>query len=193
MKLRAIDLRRNPIEGIKRGMSNGLIRRILSGAEGTNLADQFFREMDKLVGTIRRVPNLFLDQSGSFVEYQNIAAVDVVKKLILNDWRVQDINGMSNLLMNQDGWRVEVEDVPSGMVRITRIRLLNNSQPTDYAQLPATASPIGEVKHGDFHKWLGKSEDEPITDADIEKGLKAGGHAAKMANFARNARKWNHK
>ncbi len=47
--------------------------------------------------------------------------------------------------------------------------------------------PIEEdIKKGLFHKWLGKPEDEPITDADIKKGLKAGGHAAKMANFARN-------
>jgi hypothetical protein len=45
---------------------------------------------------------------------------------------------------------------------------------------------IGPIKKGAFHRWLGKSEDEPITHADIEKGLKAGGHAAKMANFARN-------
>lgn len=52
--------------------------------------------------------------------------------------------------------------------------------------------PIGHIAHGAFHRWLGKSEDEPITDADIQKGLKAGGHAAKMANFARNARKFHH-
>lgn len=48
------------------------------------------------------------------------------------------------------------------------------------------------VKHGAFHAWLGKSEDEPITNADIQRGLRAGGHAAKMANFAKNARKWHH-
>lgn len=49
------------------------------------------------------------------------------------------------------------------------------------------------VKHGAFHAWLGKSEDEPITDADIEKGLAAGGHAAKMAEFAKAARHFHHK
>lgn len=43
-----------------------------------------------------------------------------------------------------------------------------------------------EVKKGAFHKWLGKSEDEPITAADIAKGKAAGGHAAKMATFAQN-------
>ncbi len=48
------------------------------------------------------------------------------------------------------------------------------------------------VKKGAFHRWLGKPEDAPITQADIEKGLAASGHAAKMANFARNARKWHH-
>ena len=51
---------------------------------------------------------------------------------------------------------------------------------------------IGHIKAGAFHRWLGKSEDKPITDADIKKGLDAGGHAAKMANFARNARHWKH-
>ncbi len=56
-----------------------------------------------------------------------------------------------------------------------------------------TAGKIGKIDHGAFHRWLGKSEDEPITDADIEKGKAAGGHAAKMANFAENARKWKHK
>lgn len=48
------------------------------------------------------------------------------------------------------------------------------------------------LKGGAFHRWLGKSADQPITDADIQKGLNAGGHAAKMANFAKNARKWKH-
>lgn len=52
---------------------------------------------------------------------------------------------------------------------------------------------IGPIKHGAFHAWLGKSPDKPITNADIQKGLSAGGHAAKMANFARNARKFHHK
>lgn len=45
---------------------------------------------------------------------------------------------------------------------------------------------IGPIKKGAFHQWLGKSESEPITESDIQKGLAAGGHAAKMANFARN-------
>lgn len=51
---------------------------------------------------------------------------------------------------------------------------------------------IGKIKHGAFHEWLGKKEGEPITDADIEKGLKAGGHAAKMAAFAKAARGFKH-
>jgi hypothetical protein len=41
---------------------------------------------------------------------------------------------------------------------------------------------------GAFHRWLGKSEDEPITAADIAKGKAAGGHAAKMAIQAQNFR-----
>jgi hypothetical protein len=52
---------------------------------------------------------------------------------------------------------------------------------------------IGPIKHGDFHRWLGKPESEHITDADIAKGKAAGGHPAKMAQFAENARKWKHK
>jgi len=52
---------------------------------------------------------------------------------------------------------------------------------------------IGAVKKGAFHKWLGKSEDSPITDADIKKGLASDdAHVRKMANFARNAKKWAH-
>ena len=51
---------------------------------------------------------------------------------------------------------------------------------------------IGPIKHGDFHRWLGKSESEPITEADIAKGKAAGGHPAKMAQFAENAKKWKH-
>jgi len=53
--------------------------------------------------------------------------------------------------------------------------------------------PIGNVKKGAFHRYLGKKEGEPITGGDIEKGLKAGGHAAKMAAFAKAAKKWKHK
>lgn len=49
--------------------------------------------------------------------------------------------------------------------------------------------PIGHIEKGAFHRWLGKKQGEPITDADIERGLKAGGHPAKMAAFAKAARK----
>jgi hypothetical protein len=51
---------------------------------------------------------------------------------------------------------------------------------------------IGPIKAGAFHAWLGKDPSEPITDADIERGMKAGGHPAKMAEFAKNARGWHH-
>jgi hypothetical protein len=45
---------------------------------------------------------------------------------------------------------------------------------------------IKPSRKGAFHRWLGKPEGAPITDADIRRGLAAGGHAAQMANFARN-------
>lgn len=51
---------------------------------------------------------------------------------------------------------------------------------------------IGHIEKGAFHRWLGKKEGEPITDADIDKGLKAGGHPAKMAAFAKASRKFRH-
>jgi len=55
------------------------------------------------------------------------------------------------------------------------------------------SAPIGPVKKGAFHRWLGKNEISPITDADIRKGLASNDpNVVKMANFARNARKWHH-
>lgn len=51
---------------------------------------------------------------------------------------------------------------------------------------------IGPIKKGAFHKWLGKPEGAPITAADIAKGEAAGGHAAKMAEFAKNAKHFKH-
>lgn len=44
------------------------------------------------------------------------------------------------------------------------------------------------LNKGAFHRWLGKSEDEPITAADIAKGKAAGGHPEKMAIQAQNFR-----
>ena len=52
---------------------------------------------------------------------------------------------------------------------------------------------IGPIKKGAFHAWLGKPLDQPITDADIAKGKAAGGHPAKMAHFAEQARGWGKK
>ena len=49
------------------------------------------------------------------------------------------------------------------------------------------------LKKGGFHEWLGKSKDEPITEADILKGKRAGGHAEKMAVMAENMSHWHHK
>jgi len=48
------------------------------------------------------------------------------------------------------------------------------------------------IKKGGFHRWLGKKQGEPITEADIEKGLAAGGHPAKMAAFAKAERHFEH-
>jgi hypothetical protein len=45
---------------------------------------------------------------------------------------------------------------------------------------------VGHIEKGAFHRWLGKSEDQPITADDIAKGKAAGGHAEKMAIFAQN-------
>jgi hypothetical protein len=44
-----------------------------------------------------------------------------------------------------------------------------------------------DIKKGAFHKWLGKSEDDKITQADIDKGLRSNdAHVRKMAQFAKN-------
>ena len=48
------------------------------------------------------------------------------------------------------------------------------------------------IRRGGFHKWLGKKKDAPITKEDIEKGKAAGGHAARMATFAENAKHFQH-
>jgi len=50
------------------------------------------------------------------------------------------------------------------------------------------------VKKGAFHEWLGKKPGDPITDKDIEKGLKSKDPKVKrMAIFAKNAKKWHEK
>jgi hypothetical protein len=59
-------------------------------------------------------------------------------------------------------------------------------------QILESSSPdTSHLDKGAFHRWLGKSEDQPITESDIKKGLNSKDpHVNKMANFARNARKW---
>ena len=50
-----------------------------------------------------------------------------------------------------------------------------------------------ELKKGAFHKWLGKDESEKLTPADIDKGLASKDeHVRKMAQFAKNAKKFHH-
>jgi hypothetical protein len=47
------------------------------------------------------------------------------------------------------------------------------------------------IRKGNFHKWLGKKPDSPITAADIAKGKASGEpHVVKMATFAANAKQW---
>jgi hypothetical protein len=58
---------------------------------------------------------------------------------------------------------------------------------------PKTKLHLENLKKGSFHEWLGKKPDEPITDADIEKGLNSDDpHVRKQAQFAKNAKKWKH-
>jgi hypothetical protein len=48
------------------------------------------------------------------------------------------------------------------------------------------------VRKGNFHKWLGKKPDSPITAADIAKGKASSDpHVVKMATFAANSKKWH--
>jgi|SRR6185437_4703981 hypothetical protein len=50
-----------------------------------------------------------------------------------------------------------------------------------------------DIKKGAFHAWLGKPESEPITQADIDKGLASDDeHVRKMAQFAKNEEHWQH-
>lgn len=53
---------------------------------------------------------------------------------------------------------------------------------------------FSKIKKGAFHEWLGKDKSEPITDADIAKGLRdKDPHVRQMAQFAKNAKKFHHK
>ena len=48
------------------------------------------------------------------------------------------------------------------------------------------------VRKGNFHKWLGKKPDSPITAADIAKGKASSDpHVVKMATFAANSKRWH--
>jgi hypothetical protein len=49
------------------------------------------------------------------------------------------------------------------------------------------------VRKGNFHRWLGKKPDSPISAADISKGKNSDNpHVVKMATFAANAKHWHH-
>jgi len=47
-------------------------------------------------------------------------------------------------------------------------------------------NPFKGIKKGALHRWCKIPEDEDITCECIKKALDAGGHAAKMANWAKN-------
>jgi hypothetical protein len=49
-----------------------------------------------------------------------------------------------------------------------------------------------QVKKNQLHADVGKAPGVPITEADIAKEKSKGGVYAKRAQFAENARKWNH-
>ena len=51
------------------------------------------------------------------------------------------------------------------------------------------AKPFAGIQKGGFHKTLGKSPEAPITAADIAKGKRLGGKAAKQATLAENFKK----
>jgi hypothetical protein len=94
-----------------------------------------------------------------------------------------------------------VRDLKDKLVRlsydgktITHDQLVNSLKRVRPILSAIERGAIGAVKKGAFHKWLGKSEDSPITDADIKKGLAADDpHVRKMANFARQSKRWRKK
>ncbi len=49
-----------------------------------------------------------------------------------------------------------------------------------------------EVKKGAMHKDIGKKPGEKITEADIKKEASKGPLGKKRAQFAENAKKWDH-
>jgi len=83
-----------------------------------------------------------------------------------------------NALAFEQELKAALSEKVSAALDVKKIELAQN--------MFVASESVGHIEKGAFHHWLGKSEDEPITHDDIEKGLKAGGHAAKMANFARN-------
>lgn len=127
-----------------------------------------------------------------------------------DDYEVQDDPGSE-----EEGPEGEPEGAPEGNENDDRIHSLGGDSPTNPDAARVTQGKgvpnsgiqdeeygwdgmsinekIGHIQAGAFHRWLGKPAGAAITDADIRKGLAAGGHAAKMANFARNARHFNHK
>lgn len=68
-----------------------------------------------------------------------------------------------------------------------------DGDPDEQDQDEGMKEAFEDIKKGAFHKWLGKSEDEKITAADIKKGLASDDkHVNKMAQFAKNAKSFIH-
>jgi len=72
--------------------------------------------------------------------------------------------------------------------------LVSNGQTLESHKEKKKKLNLKNIKKGSFHEWLGKKPGEEIIEKDIEKGLKdKDPHVRKMAQFAKNAKKWHHK
>lgn len=89
---------------------------------------------------------------------------------------------------NEDGTGEVADDVVDlDAEEVVAIESLMETEETLALEAAGKDKKDIKVKKGGFHKWLGKSEDQPITAADIAKGLKSDDpHVKKMAQFAKN-------
>lgn len=69
---------------------------------------------------------------------------------------------------------------------LNRLRILAGLEPI-VEQASVAINEAETIKKGAFHKWLGKAEDEKITQVDVDRGLASDDeHVRKMAQFAKN-------
>jgi len=101
--------------------------------------------------------------------------------------KIPNAYGSTGVIMKYDA---DTDDV---LVRVRGANFISvNLKDLEILKDEKDESAIKEINKGAFHRWLGKAEDSPITTADIEKGLHSKDpHVRKMANFAKNAKKWN--